>query len=125
MQREVEVEVSNVDRVGAFLGNIYILGASTAERVDVSSLLLSTGHGYIHESFDPSRDRLGARYAELEKESREANVGFGLITLIVPLKMMSTLLVMVMVPVVSLVRSTSNVISRAKSLTLDMVRCWT
>lgn len=85
MQREVEVDISNVDRVGAFLGNITILGAAggggggsggtNAEKVDVSSLLLSSGHGYLHESFDPSRDRLGPSYTELEKKSREAKRG--------------------------------------------------
>lgn len=74
MQREVEVDIQNVDRIGAFLGNLTLL-SSSGERTDVSALLLQTGHGYIHESFDPSRDRGGSRYISIEKESREAERG--------------------------------------------------
>lgn len=74
MQRDVEVEVQNVDRVGAFLGNLYSL-SSSGERTDVSEMLLSAGHGYIHESFDTSRDRAGSRYLAVEKGAREAKRG--------------------------------------------------
>lgn len=74
MQREVEVEVMSVDRVGAFLGNMVVVSPS-GERTDVSELLLSTGHGFIHESFDASRDRGGSRYAALEREARDSKKG--------------------------------------------------
>lgn len=74
MQRDVEVEINNVDRVGAFLGNLHVLSPS-GERTDVSEMLLSTGHGYLHESFDASRDRAGSRYTSIEKEAREAKRG--------------------------------------------------
>lgn len=74
MQREVEVDIQNVDRVGAFLGNLFLLSTS-GERTDVSSLLLTSGHGYLHESFDASRDRGGARYISAEREAREAKRG--------------------------------------------------
>lgn len=74
MQREVEVDIANVDRIGAFLGNVY-LTAGSGERTDVSSLLLSTEHGYLHESFDSARDRGGARYVSVEREAREVKRG--------------------------------------------------
>lgn len=74
MQRDVEVEVVSVDRVGAFLGNMVVLSPS-GERTDVSELLLATGHGYIHESFDVSRDRGGSRYGALEREARDSKKG--------------------------------------------------
>ena len=74
MQREVEVDIQNVDRVGAFLGNITIISPS-GEKTDVSELLLRTGHGYMHESFDPSRDSLGSKYTAIQKEAKEAKKG--------------------------------------------------
>lgn len=74
MQRDVEVEIASVDRVGAFLGNMVIVSPS-GERTDISELLLSTGHGYLHESFDASRDRGGPRYSMVEREAREAKRG--------------------------------------------------
>lgn len=71
MQRDVEVEISNVDRVGAFLGNVWLLNAGGSEqKSDISEVLLKSGFGYLHESFDASRDRLGSRYSEIEKDSR-------------------------------------------------------
>lgn len=74
MQRDVEVEVSNVDRVGAFLGNMYVISGS-GERVDVSSTILSHGHGYLHESFDPSRDPRGSKYVSAENAARTDKKG--------------------------------------------------
>lgn len=74
MQRDVEVEIHNVDRIGAFLGNIHVISPS-GEKTDVSSTVLSHGHGYLHESFDPSRDQSGSRYVSIEKVAREAKKG--------------------------------------------------
>lgn len=74
MQRDVEVDVHNVDRMGAFLGNIYLITPS-GEKTDVSSMILSHGHGYLHESFDPSRDPSGSRYLAIEKAAKEAKKG--------------------------------------------------
>lgn len=74
MQRDVEVDVHNVDRVGAFLGNVYVLSPS-GERTDVSAQLLGMGHGYLHESFDPSRDHSGSKYLAVEKEAKDAKKG--------------------------------------------------
>lgn len=74
MQRDVEVEISNVDRVGAFLGNLWAISGS-GEKTDVSHELLANGHGYLHESFDPSSDRGGSRYLAVEKEAKEAKRG--------------------------------------------------
>ncbi|PXF46756.1 Ribonuclease TUDOR 2 [Gracilariopsis chorda] len=74
MQRDVEVEVVNVDRVGAFIGNMQLISPS-GEKTDVSSLLLEHGHGYIHPSFDPSRDPFGNVYGTIEKRAREAKKG--------------------------------------------------
>lgn len=74
MQRDVEVEVHNVDRVGAFLGNIHTISPS-GERTDVSATILSHGHGYLHESFDPSRDLSGSKYVSIERTAKEAKKG--------------------------------------------------
>ena len=74
MQREVEVDVANVDRVGAFLGNFKVMSASGG-KTDASAMLLTEGHGYIHESFDPSRDTSGSRYIAIEKAAKEAKKG--------------------------------------------------
>lgn len=74
MQRDVLVEVNNVDRVGAFLGNMYVISPS-GEKVDASASLLSLGHGYLHESFDSSRDPAGSKYAIIEKDAKDAQKG--------------------------------------------------
>ena len=74
MQRDVEVSVYNVDRIGAFLGNIQVVSPS-GEKTDVSAMLLEEGHGYLHESFDPSRDPSGSRYVSIEKAAKDAKKG--------------------------------------------------
>lgn len=74
MQRDVEVEIHNVDRVGAFLGNMYMVDGS-GERQDISASLLSHGHGYLHESFDPSRDLHGSKYLAIENTAKTAKKG--------------------------------------------------
>lgn len=74
MQRDVEVVVNNVDRIGAFLGNISVMNPS-GEKTDVSAMLLSNGFGYMHESFDSSRDPSGSSYVALQKEAKEAKKG--------------------------------------------------
>ncbi|CAN8073395.1 unnamed protein product [Agarophyton chilense] len=74
MQREVEVEISNVDRVGAFIGNMHIVSPS-GDKTDVSALLLEHGLGYIHESFDPSRDPSGRLYGSIEKRAKDGEKG--------------------------------------------------
>lgn len=67
MELNVEVEVVSVNRVGAFPGNMVTVSVS-GERIDVIELLLVTGHGYIHESFNLSRDRSGPRYAAFQQK---------------------------------------------------------
>lgn len=74
MQRDVEVEVHNVDRVGAFLGNMYLI-TSAGERIDVSSEILRHGHGYLHESFDPSRNPKDSKYVSVESAAKAAKKG--------------------------------------------------
>ncbi|KAI0567823.1 ribonucleate (deoxynucleate) 3'-nucleotidohydrolase [Gracilaria domingensis] len=74
MQREVEVDVSNVDRIGAFIGNMHVISPS-GEKTDVSTLLLEHGYGYIHESFDPSRDPSGRLYSGIEKRAKDGKKG--------------------------------------------------
>jgi endonuclease YncB( thermonuclease family) len=73
MQRDVEVEVSGVDRMGAFLGNVVIV-STRGERQDVSKMLITSGMGYIHESFD-SRDAGGSALVAAEKSAREGKIG--------------------------------------------------
>lgn len=49
----------SINSVGAFPGSMVPLSISV-ERRDVIELLLAAGEGYIHASFDVSRDRGGS-----------------------------------------------------------------
>jgi staphylococcal nuclease domain-containing protein 1 len=73
MQRDVEVVIAAVDKVGAFLGNVYIVN-SKGEKTDVSKTLLDAGMGYLHESFDP-RETGGGPLKIAEANARGGKVG--------------------------------------------------
>lgn len=78
MQRNVEVEVSACDRVGAFLGNLYVVGrtgGAGVKRENISQTLLELGHGYVHESFQIDRDPMGAKYMSVQNIAKEAKLG--------------------------------------------------
>jgi staphylococcal nuclease domain-containing protein 1 len=53
MQRDVEVQVDNIDKGGTFLGSLYLPALKPNANVGVT--LLSVGLGKLHPSFAPSR----------------------------------------------------------------------
>lgn len=78
MQRNVEIDVFAVDRVGVFLGNMYLLnraGGGAVKREDVSVSLLELGHGYIHESFPIDREAGASRYVNAQSNAKDAKRG--------------------------------------------------
>lgn len=78
MQRNVEIDVAAVDRVGAFLGNMNLItrsGGGVVKREDVSVSLLSLGHAYIHESFPIDREAGAARYLSAQTEAKNSKRG--------------------------------------------------
>ncbi len=80
-QRNVEVEIVAVDRVGAFLGNCYLISRTSTggvKREDMSEALLELGHGYIHESFPVDRESSGSRYLRAQSAAKEAKRGLWL-----------------------------------------------
>ena len=80
-QRNVEVEINAVDRVGAFLGNCFLISRTSTggvKREDISESLLELGHGYIHESFPVDRESKGNRYRSAQSSAKEAKRGLWL-----------------------------------------------
>lgn len=78
MQRNVEIDVAAVDRVGAFLGSMSLItrtGNGQIKRSDVSADLLQLGFGYIHESYPIDRDPLASRYMSCQSDAKEAKRG--------------------------------------------------
>jgi len=76
LQRDVEVEISSVDRTGAYLGTVYAINATPGgPEVDIGSSLLTNGYATLNEFFDPARDEGGEAYVRAEAEAKAANRG--------------------------------------------------
>lgn len=73
VQRDVDVTLSAVDRIGAFLGSVFLVN-SKGEKTDVSKMLLASGMGYLHESFDV-REPGGSGLQQVEAEARTGKLG--------------------------------------------------
>lgn len=78
MQRNVEIDVAAVDRVGAFLGSMSLIsrsGTGQIKRSDVSADLLQLGFGYLHESYPIDRDPAASKYLSAQSDAKEAKRG--------------------------------------------------
>lgn len=75
LQRDVDVFITSVDRIGAFLGNMGLRGSHKGINADISHALIESGHGYLHESFDPRREAGGTQLISAEKTARESKKG--------------------------------------------------
>lgn len=73
-QREVEIEVDAVDKMGTFLGNLFVTD-SNGSKVEVGEWLLREGLGSLHPSYTPDRHQNGQRLVQAMGAAQRARVG--------------------------------------------------
>eukprot|EP00188_Purpureofilum_apyrenoidigerum_P002004 Plantae.Rhodophyta-Purpureofilum_apyrenoidigerum.ctg21766.p1 GENE.Plantae.Rhodophyta-Purpureofilum_apyrenoidigerum.ctg21766~~Plantae.Rhodophyta-Purpureofilum_apyrenoidigerum.ctg21766.p1 ORF type:complete len:544 (+),score=106.51 Plantae.Rhodophyta-Purpureofilum_apyrenoidigerum.ctg21766:1292-2923(+) len=76
LQRDVELEISSVDRTGAYLGSVYASSMTPGgPEIDIGLSLLTNGYATLNEFYDPSRDEGGEAYVKAEADAKAANKG--------------------------------------------------
>ncbi|KXS14781.1 hypothetical protein M427DRAFT_99284 [Gonapodya prolifera JEL478] len=73
LQRDVELEVENVDKVGGFIGNLLVV-TPAGERVNIGRLLLEEGLATVNE-YSAEQSARGRELVEAEKKAKEAKKG--------------------------------------------------
>ncbi|KAJ8906198.1 hypothetical protein NDN08_002693 [Rhodosorus marinus] len=76
LQRDVQVDISSVDKTGAFLGTVRLTGQTPqAPMIDIGLSLLSHGYASLNEFFDPDRDEGGQIYSKTQEDAKTADKG--------------------------------------------------
>jgi|TARA_B110000977_G_scaffold105791_1_gene137935 staphylococcal nuclease domain-containing protein 1 len=75
MQRDVEIEVDSVDKMGTFLGSLFVVGPDGVTKTELGEWLLKEGLGGVHPSFQLERHANGQRLLDAMEAARRAGVG--------------------------------------------------
>lgn len=76
LQRDVIVNISSVDRTGAYLGTVQVDKQTVdGSPVDIGLNLLENGYATLNEFFDPSRDDGGENYVRAQVAAKAADKG--------------------------------------------------
>ncbi|ODV82799.1 hypothetical protein CANARDRAFT_30522 [[Candida] arabinofermentans NRRL YB-2248] len=69
-QRDVHLDIYNVDKIGGFIGNLYLPGSNTPFQVS----LLQNGFAECHE-YSLSQTKFGSQMLEAEREAKSKKLG--------------------------------------------------